>query len=97
MRGKPVTIEVTDPDGTQLINLHETGYAGSYDANPNLSHRILYTGTSGGGVIGQPVPADASKYSGGSRYKRKTTRKSKNRKLKTQRKTKRKSNRRLRR
>ncbi len=66
MRGKPVTIEVTDPDGTQLINLHETGYAGSYDANPNLSHRILYTGTSGGGVIGQPVPADASKYSGGS-------------------------------
>ena len=66
MRGKPVTCEVTDPDGTQLVSLHDTGYASSYDANPILHHRILYTGTAGGGVAGQPVPADASKYSSGS-------------------------------
>jgi hypothetical protein len=62
LRGKPVTCEVIDPDGTQLVSLHDTSVNSSYDANPILHHRILFTGTSGGGVVGQPVPAGTDQF-----------------------------------
>lgn len=62
LRGKPITVEVTDPDGNALVNLHDTSVASSYDSDPVLYHRILYNGTSGGGVVGEPVPAGTDQF-----------------------------------
>ena len=68
MRGKPLTVEVTDPDGTVLTSLHGTGVTNSYNMTGStvhtipLSHRVLYTGTGGGGVVGEPVPAGTDQF-----------------------------------